>query len=137
VELPQGVMGDNTVLNGVWLHCSRKGMLTVTTQLSPRAWGAWTCSAKPTRCPQWGHQGASVQPPQHGFLHNDVAATSAHFTCSNRQVLEGPGSIWGQWGGWSPQCPRVVCGIQTWQEPAWGLKRDDTALKYLRLFCCQ
>lgn len=77
-----------------------------------------------------------VQPPQRGLLSDEVAATSARFACSDGHVLEGPESAWGQWGSWSPQCPRAVCGIQTRQEPSRGLKRDDTALNDLRLFCC-
>lgn len=76
-----------------------------------------------------------VQPPQRGLLSNEVATTSACFACCDGHILEGPGSAWGQWGGWSPWCPRAVCGIQTQQDPAWGLKRDDTALNDLCLFC--
>ncbi|XP_010569555.1 PREDICTED: vitelline membrane outer layer protein 1 homolog [Haliaeetus leucocephalus] len=108
VEPPQGVMEDDTALNGIWLHCSRSG--------DPS--GGYTAESQSGR-----------------LLSNEVATTSAHFACSDGHVLEGPGSAWGQWGGWSPRCPRVVCGIQTQQDPAWGLKRDDTALNDLHLFC--
>lgn len=104
---------------------------------SPSRWGSWT---EVLWCPHQGHLvgfALRVQVPQHGFLHDEVAATNARFACSDGQVLQGPGSVWGQWGGWSHQCPKAVCGIQTRQEPAWGLKRDDTALNDLRLFCCQ
>uniref|UniRef100_A0A8B9CC90 Vitelline membrane outer layer 1 homolog n=1 Tax=Anser brachyrhynchus TaxID=132585 RepID=A0A8B9CC90_9AVES len=104
---------------------------------SPSRWGSWT---EVLWCPHQGHLvgfALQVQVPQHGFLHDEVAATNARFACSDGQVLQGPGSVWGQWGGWSHQCPKAVCGIQTRQEPAWGLKRDDTALNDLRLFCCQ
>uniref|UniRef100_A0A663EXY0 Vitelline membrane outer layer 1 homolog n=1 Tax=Aquila chrysaetos chrysaetos TaxID=223781 RepID=A0A663EXY0_AQUCH len=97
VEPPQGVMEDDTALNGI---CSR--------------WGHWS---------------------ERGLLSDEVATTSAHFAYSDGHVLEGPGSAWGQWGGWSPQCPRAACGIQTQQDPARGLKGDDMALNDLRLFC--
>ncbi|XP_013026081.2 vitelline membrane outer layer protein 1 homolog [Anser cygnoides] len=139
VEPPQGVMEDDTALNGVRLHCSRGGNAdsSYTAESQSGRWGSWT---EVLWCPHQGHLvgfALRVQVPQHGFLHDEVAATNARFACSDGQVLQGPGSVWGQWGGWSHQCPKAVCGIQTRQEPAWGLKRDDTALNDLRLFCCQ
>ncbi|PKK18152.1 vitelline membrane outer layer protein 1 homolog [Columba livia] len=121
VEAPQGVMKDDTALNGIRLHCSRDGAAT---QPSRRVAGRLVGFA------------LRVQPPHDELLSDEVAATSARFICSDGRLLEGPGSAWGQWGSWSPQCPRAVGGIQTRQDPAWGLKRDDTALNDLRLFCC-
>ncbi|XP_042664409.1 vitelline membrane outer layer protein 1 homolog [Tyto alba] len=138
VEPPQGMMEDDTALNGIRLHCSRGGDPTTgyTVESHSGRWGRWS----ETRwCP---HRGGlvgfalRVQAPQRGLLRDEVAATSARFVCSDGYVLEGPGSPWGQWGGWSPRCPGAVCGIQTRQDPARGLKRDDTALNDLRLFCC-
>ncbi|NXF37316.1 VMO1 protein, partial [Nyctibius bracteatus] len=138
VEPPQGMMEDDTALNGIRLHCSHSrdpsGGYTAESQSS--RWGRWS---EACWCPHRGHLvgfALRVQAPQHRLLSDEVTATSARFICSNGHVLEGPGSTWGQWGGWSPQCPRAVCGIQTWQDPAWGLKRDDTALNDPRLFCC-
>ncbi|XP_050755902.1 vitelline membrane outer layer protein 1 homolog [Gymnogyps californianus] len=138
VEAPQGVMEDDTALNGIRLHCSRGGDPSggYTAESQSGRWGHWS---EACWCPHRGRLvgfALRVQPPQRGLLSDEVAATSARFACSDGHVLEGPGSTWGQWGSWSPQCPRAVCGIQTRQEPARGLKRDDTALNDLRLFCC-
>ncbi|KAM9235866.1 vitelline membrane outer layer protein 1 homolog [Leptosomus discolor] len=106
----------------------------VITVSSGGPWGDW---AWPEMGPK-GCYASSVgfKGTQHGLLSDEVAATSACFTCSNRHVLEGLGSAWGQPGGWSPQCSRAVCGIQVQQDPAQGLKRDDMALNDLCLFCC-
>ncbi|XP_072729992.1 vitelline membrane outer layer protein 1 homolog [Ciconia boyciana] len=138
VEAPQGVMEDNTVLNGIRLYCSRgkdpSGSYTAESQSS--RWGCWS---EVRWCPLRGRLvgfALRVQEPQRGLLSDEVAATSTRFACCDGHVLEGPGSAWAQWGSWSPRCPRAVCGIQTRQDPAWGLKRDDTALNDLRLFCC-
>ncbi|XP_065494311.1 vitelline membrane outer layer protein 1 homolog [Caloenas nicobarica] len=138
VEAPQGVVKDDTALNGIRLHCSRGGDPGggYTAESQSGRWGQWS---EAQWCPHRGRLvgfALRVQPPHHELLGDEVAATSARFVCSDGHVLEGPGSAWGQWGGWSPQCPRAVCGIQTRQDPAWGLKRDDTALNDLRLFCC-
>ncbi|NXO58752.1 VMO1 protein, partial [Aramus guarauna] len=138
VEAPQGVMEDDTALNGIRLHCTRGGDPSggYTAESQSGRWGRWSeAHWCPRRGPLLGFA-LRVQAPRHGLLSDEVAATSARFACSDGHVLEGPGSPWGQWGGWSPQCPRAVCGIQTRQEPARGLKSDDTALNDLRLFCC-
>uniref|UniRef100_A0A8B9Z9M3 Vitelline membrane outer layer 1-like protein n=2 Tax=Buteo japonicus TaxID=224669 RepID=A0A8B9Z9M3_9AVES len=86
VEPPQGVMEDDTALNGIWLHCSRGGDPSggYTAESQSRSWGHWL---------------------ERGLLSDEVATTSALFACSDGHVLEGPGSAWGQWGGWSPWCP--------------------------------
>ncbi|XP_075010102.1 vitelline membrane outer layer protein 1 homolog [Calonectris borealis] len=138
VEVPQGVMEDDTALNGIRLYCSRGGDPSggYTAESQSGRWGHWS---EARWCPHQGHLVGfelQVQAPQRRLLSDEVAATSARFACSDGHILEGPGSAWGQWGGWSPQCSKAVCGIQTRQDPAWGLKRDDTALNDLRLFCC-
>uniref|UniRef100_A0A8B9MNH8 Uncharacterized protein n=1 Tax=Accipiter nisus TaxID=211598 RepID=A0A8B9MNH8_9AVES len=121
VEPPQGVMEDEMALNRIWLRLALSpppappGLSTDHLLSSPSSWGHWLKA-------RW-------------LLSNEVATTSACFACCDGHILEGPGSAWGQWGGWSPWCPRAVCGIQTQQDPAWGLKRDDTALNDLCLFC--
>ncbi|NXL96161.1 VMO1 protein, partial [Alectura lathami] len=139
VESPQGLMKDDPALNGVRLHCcygEERSSESAAESQSGR-WGSWT---EARWCPHRGRLvsfALRVQAPQHGVLHDEVAATSARFACSDGQALEGPGSAWGQWGDWSPPCPRGVCGIGTRQESAQGLERDDTALNDLRLVCCQ
>uniref|UniRef100_A0A8C4JUH5 Vitelline membrane outer layer 1 homolog n=1 Tax=Dromaius novaehollandiae TaxID=8790 RepID=A0A8C4JUH5_DRONO len=139
VEPPQGAVEDDTALNGIRLHCSPRGAGdggSVAESQSGR-WGRWS---EPRWCPHRGHVvgfALRVQAPRRSFLSDEVAATNARFACSGGQVLEGPGPDLGQWGGWSPPCPGAVCGIQTRQELPWGLRRDDTALNDLRLFCCK
>ncbi|NXC76286.1 VMO1 protein, partial [Anhinga anhinga] len=137
MQPPQGVMEDDTALSGIWLHCSRGTGPSggYTTESQSGRWGCWSGACW---CPHGGHLMGfvlRVQAAQPGLLSSEVAATSARFACSNGHVLEGLGSAWGQWNGWSPQCPRAVCGIQVQQEPARGLKRGDTALNDLCLFC--
>ncbi|NXW90650.1 VMO1 protein, partial [Alopecoenas beccarii] len=137
VEAPQGLIKDDTALNGVRLHCScdkDPGGYAIESQSG--RWGQWS---EVQWCPHRGRLvgfALEVQPPHHDLLGDEVAATNARFLCSDGHILEGPASVRGQWGGWSPQCPRGVCGIRTRQDPPWGLKRDDTALNDLRLFCC-
>ncbi|KAM9380620.1 vitelline membrane outer layer protein 1 homolog [Phaethornis superciliosus] len=133
VEMPQGLLKDDTALNGIRLHCS-PGDATVESQSG--RWGQWS---EVRWCPHHGRLvgfALKVQAPQHKLLRDEVAATSARFLCSDGHILEGPGYDQGQWGDWSPQCLKAVCGIQTRQDPPRGLKRDDTALNDLRLFCC-
>ncbi|KAF1592485.1 UNVERIFIED_CONTAM: hypothetical protein FQV15_0018325, partial [Eudyptes pachyrhynchus] len=133
VEAPQGVMEDDMALNGIQLCCShsRDPSGGNTAESQSGRWGRWSEVAHLVGF------ALPVEVPQHGLLSNEVATTSACFACSDGHVLEGPGSTWGQWGGWSAQCPRAVCGIETRQDPAWGLKSDNTALNDLNeLFCC-
>ncbi|NXS66998.1 VMO1 protein, partial [Pandion haliaetus] len=138
VEPSQGVMEDDMALSGIQLHCSHGGDPTggYTAKSQSGRWGHWS---EACWCPHQRHLVGFmlwVQLPQHGLLSDEVAATIARFACSDGHILEGLGCTWGQWGSWSLQCPRVVCGIQTWQDPARGLKRDDEALNELYLFCC-
>ncbi|XP_009081566.1 PREDICTED: vitelline membrane outer layer protein 1 homolog, partial [Acanthisitta chloris] len=96
--------------------------------------GSYTSGISFKLQPPW-HPGGfvlQVQAPLQRLLNHGLAVTNTQFVCSDG--LEGLGSAWGQWG--SPPCPMVVCSIQAWQETALGLKRDDTALNDLHLFCC-
>uniref|UniRef100_A0A8C8AFR7 Vitelline membrane outer layer protein 1 homolog n=1 Tax=Otus sunia TaxID=257818 RepID=A0A8C8AFR7_9STRI len=108
----------DTALNRIGLHCShgRDPGVSFTAE---------------SQSDSWGHQSEA-----HWCLSDEVAVTSARFACSSGHILEGPGSTWGQQGSWSPHCLRAVCGIQMWQGPAQGLKRDNMALNDLCLFCC-
>ncbi|NXE30939.1 VMO1 protein, partial [Ardeotis kori] len=115
---------------------SSSGLGTHRLQSPPSRWGCWS---EAHWCPHGGRLvgfALWVQAPQLGLLSDEVAATSARFACSDGHILLGPRSTWGQGGGWSPLCPRAVCGIQTREEPARGLKRDNTTLNDLCLFCC-
>ncbi|XP_025047875.1 vitelline membrane outer layer protein 1 homolog [Alligator sinensis] len=99
-------------------------------------WGIWS---QPKWCPHHGYLvrfSLRVQPPQHGFLHDNLAATNARFTCSGGETLEPPGPDWGEWGVWSQSCTKSICGIETRQEAPRGMGKDDTALNDVRFFCC-
>uniref|UniRef100_A0A8C3PMD8 Uncharacterized protein n=1 Tax=Calidris pygmaea TaxID=425635 RepID=A0A8C3PMD8_9CHAR len=121
-------------------------------------WGSWTWLEM---CPKGSYaSGVSFKLPQ-GLMEDDmaltcslpvpspwlesllrhwccdeVAATGTCFTCSNRHILEGPRSSWGQWGSWSPQCPRVLgAGLRgVWGRT--GLPRDFPTSQEHRE-CCQ
>ncbi|XP_009869846.1 PREDICTED: vitelline membrane outer layer protein 1 homolog [Apaloderma vittatum] len=121
-------------------------------------WGDW---AWPEMCPKGSYAtGVSfkVEPPQ-GVLEDDMALNGIRLHCSHNgdssgsYTAESQSSRWGRWSEthWCPhqghlvgvmlrvQVPQhrlLMCSIQTRQEPAQGLKRDDIALNDLRLFCC-
>ncbi|KAK2111557.1 hypothetical protein P7K49_011303 [Saguinus oedipus] len=44
---------------------------------------------------------------------DDTAVNNVRFRCSDGKELEGPGLSWGDFGDWSPPCPKGVCGLQT------------------------
>ncbi len=60
---------------------------------------------------------------------------SSRFRCSEGE-LQGDGTNWGSWGGWSQACDgKGICGIKTLVEEPQG-RGDDTALNDVRMFCC-
>ncbi|NWH47220.1 VMO1 protein, partial [Fregata magnificens] len=138
VEVPQGVTEDDTALSRIWLHCShgRNPSGGYTAESQRGRWGHWL---EACWCPHRGHLVGftlRVKVPQCGLLSDEVAATSTRFACSDGHVLEGPGSAWGQWGGWSPQCPRAVCRHPDRAGTCKGAVQGGMALNDLHLFCC-
>ncbi|XP_075287182.1 vitelline membrane outer layer protein 1 homolog [Opisthocomus hoazin] len=84
-EPPRGVMEDDTALNGVRLHCSRGGGRGggYSAESQSGRWGRWS---EPPWCPHRGRLVAftlRVQESQRGVPSDEVAATGAHFACSD------------------------------------------------------
>ncbi|KAL0597351.1 Vitelline membrane outer layer protein 1-like protein [Plecturocebus cupreus] len=135
VEPPQGGLGDDTALNGIRLHCVLGNILGNVHAIDSKSgrWGEWS---EPLWCPGGGYLVAfsfRVEAPlPHG---DDTAANNVHFRCSDGEELEGPGLSWGDFGDWSPPCPRTK--MEGPRGPS-----DDTALNdrslalSLRLECC-
>ncbi|XP_072517804.1 vitelline membrane outer layer protein 1 homolog [Salminus brasiliensis] len=135
------LVGDNTALNGIRLHCVNTAKGTTgpytdyaTVQSDTGSWGTW-------RDIQWCNSGTlksfqlRVEPYQ-GTTWDDTAANNIRFKCSGDEELKGVGMSWGDWGSWSESCTgRGICGIQTIVEQPRGLG-DDTALNDVRFFCC-
>ncbi|XP_007520974.1 vitelline membrane outer layer protein 1 homolog [Erinaceus europaeus] len=135
VEPPQGTLLDDTALNGIRLHCSRRTAECNTHQVESQAgsWGAWSQL-------QWCPDGSflvafslCVEAP--GAFGDNTAANNVRFRCSDGSELQGAGLLWGDFGDWSEPCPKGACGLQTKVQTPRGLL-DDTALNDVRLLCC-
>ncbi|XP_017538198.1 vitelline membrane outer layer protein 1 homolog [Pygocentrus nattereri] len=135
------LVGDNTALNGIRLHCvdiskGKSGPYTdyATVQSDTGSWGKW-------KDIKWCKSGTlvsfqlRVEAYQGAF--DDTAANNIKFKCSkDDEELVGDGTSWGDWGSWSDKCDgKGICGIETMVEQPRGLG-DDTALNDVRLFCC-
>ncbi|XP_056113744.1 vitelline membrane outer layer protein 1 homolog [Rhinichthys klamathensis goyatoka] len=133
VERP--IDGDDTALNGIRLYCvDQPGSHDYNSVESDvGSWGEWTDV-------KWCNSGylTSFQlrvEASHGDG-DDTAANNIMFTCTGGFVLEGDGTNWGNWGGWSPTCHgRGIYGIKTQIEKPQG-RGDDTALNNVIMFCC-
>uniref|UniRef100_A0A2K5TV89 Vitelline membrane outer layer protein 1 homolog n=1 Tax=Macaca fascicularis TaxID=9541 RepID=A0A2K5TV89_MACFA len=135
VEPSQGILGDDTALNGIRLHCVRGSVLGNTQVVDSQSgsWGEWSE-------PLWCRGGAylvafSLRVEAPTTLGDNTAANNVRFRCSDGEELQGPGLSWGDFGDWSDPCPKGVCGLQTKIQGPRGLS-DDTALNDVRLFCC-
>lgn len=136
------LVGDNTALNGIRLHCVNSlggsGPYSdyATVQSDTGSWGKWTDI-------QWCNSGMlksfqlRVEPYQ-GTVWDDTAANNIKFKCGgNDEEIKGAGMSWGDWGSWSASCTgKGICGIQTIVEEPRGVG-DDTALNDVRFYCCE
>ncbi|KAK7143017.1 hypothetical protein R3I93_014240 [Phoxinus phoxinus] len=135
------LVGDNTALNGIRLHCidpskSSSGPYEdyATVQSDVGSWGKWSDI-------KWCSKGfltsfqLRVEPYQGTW--DDTAANNIRFNCSgNAELLQGSGMSWGIWGDWTETCGgKGICGIETMVEQPQGVG-DDTALNDVRMFCC-
>ncbi|XP_077171621.1 vitelline membrane outer layer protein 1 homolog isoform X1 [Paroedura picta] len=140
VEAYQGLVNDDTGLNGIRLHCTRGDRgdkhQDHTVESQSGMWGRWS---EPTWCPPGGYlQRFSLRVEKiRGGMRDNMGATNIRFACSGGENLEGHGLSWGENGVWSPTCQKGLCGIQTKQELPRGALRDDTALNDVRFFCCR
>ncbi|XP_073680172.1 vitelline membrane outer layer protein 1 homolog [Garra rufa] len=68
--------------------------------------------------------------------YSSVLSEAGRFKCSRGSELEGRGTSWGEWGGWSQTCEGGgISGIMTRIEEPQG-NGDDTALNDVIMFCC-
>ncbi|XP_033001646.1 vitelline membrane outer layer protein 1-like [Lacerta agilis] len=128
-EVEQGVIGDDTSLNGIRLYCSSGA--DVQSTVGP--WGEWT---EVKECPRNSYLVAfalKVEAPQGPG--DDTAANNIQFNCGDGTGLEGKSTDFGTYGHWSKRCTTgAICAIQTKVEaPDEG---DSTALNDVRFFCC-
>lgn len=135
------LVGDNTALNGIRLHCINPSKSSsgpyedyASVQSDSGSWGKWSdikwCSSGLLTSFQ-----LRVESYQGGW--DDTAANNIRFNCSgNTELLEGSGMSWGSWGDWSDTCEgKGICGIETMVETPQGIG-DDTALNDVRMYCC-
>ncbi|XP_015283367.1 PREDICTED: vitelline membrane outer layer protein 1 homolog [Gekko japonicus] len=136
VESYQGLTNDDTGMNGIRLHCTRGDRHPAhDVESQSGMWGKWS---EPLWCPPGGYlQRFSLRVEKvRGGMKDNMGATNIRFTCSGGETLEGHGLSWGEYGVWSPRCPKGLCGVQTKQEMPRGALRDDTALNDVRFLCC-
>ncbi|KTG06959.1 hypothetical protein cypCar_00020876 [Cyprinus carpio] len=135
------LVGDNTALNGIRLHCINPSKSSsgpyedyATVQSDVGSWGKWSDI-------KWCSSGFLTTfqlrvEPYKGIM-DDTAANNIRFNCSgNTEMLQGSGMSWGEWGEWSETCGgKGICGIETMVEQPQGVG-DDTALNDMRMYCC-
>ncbi|XP_018429327.1 PREDICTED: vitelline membrane outer layer protein 1-like [Nanorana parkeri] len=133
VEEQQG-KGDDTALNGIELYCDyysdtvKRGTISST----KGSWGGWTGERW---CPSGYLTSFSLRVEGSIGRGDDTAANNIQFLCSDPNILEGNGGVWGGWGSWSGACPVGICGITTRVERPQG-RGDDTALNDVKFECC-
>ncbi|XP_006262442.1 vitelline membrane outer layer protein 1 homolog [Alligator mississippiensis] len=132
-----GGADDDTALNGIRLYCINPNNTDSTVysiESDSGKFGQWSII---TWCPRGflvSFQ-LKVETPQ-GII-DDTAANGIKFRCTSGAIIEGVGSTFGDYGGWSNTCIRGgICGIQTKLESYQGAFVDDTALNDVRFFCC-
>lgn len=135
------LVGDNTALNGIRLHCinpSKKSSAPyddyATVQSDVGSWGKWSDIKW---CPSGFLMSFQLRVEPYQGTWDDTAANNIRFKCSvNAEELQGSGMSWGEWGDWSETCGGTgICGIETMVEEPQGVA-DDTALNDLRIYCC-
>ncbi|XP_042312968.1 vitelline membrane outer layer protein 1-like [Sceloporus undulatus] len=132
VEPFQGILHDDSSLNGIRLHCSDGSV--VTSAVGPK--GYWTLAKSCRRKNLMQAFRLRVSRPQ--VDGDDTAANNIQFKCSNGVRLRGKGLAWGRYGKWSKSCKRGICGLQTKVDKGQRLGRvDATGLNDVRFFCCK
>ncbi|NXS07382.1 VMO1 protein, partial [Neodrepanis coruscans] len=100
----------------------------------PDKWGKWT---KAQLCFSNKLVSFSLQVEKWQYFCDNTAVNNVRPACSNRTKLEGWGLSGGHFSPWSSNCTSgAICGLQKKVKVPQG-RRDDTALKVMRVFCCQ
>ena len=74
--------------------------------------------------------------PANETVHDYTGANNIQFRCTNGEVLMGYGENEGDWGEWSVECPKGICGLETRVEDDQGRWGDDSGLNDVRFICC-
>ncbi|XP_020637681.2 vitelline membrane outer layer protein 1 homolog [Pogona vitticeps] len=133
-----GAFKDDSALNGIRLYCSSEQRNNTIYYIESESgeFGEWS---RIRWCPQGSVLHAfqlKVEP--YAIRLDNTAANNIKFRCSNGVTLEGPGGPFGDYGRWSPICPKGgICGIETKQQPYQGVFKDDTGLNDVRFPCCE
>ncbi|XP_053165856.1 vitelline membrane outer layer protein 1-like [Hemicordylus capensis] len=130
VQERQGILRDDTALNGIRLYCTNGEVIESKTG----PWGEWT-EAK--YCPKRNLISFTLRvDKRRGFGHDNKAAVNVRFICQGGQVLTGNSYKSGDFGPWSDRCSSSsICGLQTKVEDQQG-SGDESALNDVRFFCC-
>ncbi|XP_056425950.1 vitelline membrane outer layer protein 1 homolog isoform X1 [Hyla sarda] len=134
VERPLGSHGDDTALNSIMLHCAPYGSTDVegTIESTISRWGDWT---HVPWCPSGHFISFSLRVEKPQGRGDDTAANNIRMKCSDGTIIEGKGGYWGEYGDWSGECAKGICGIRTRVEKPQG-NGDDTALNDVQFECC-
>ncbi|XP_078524506.1 vitelline membrane outer layer protein 1 homolog [Lissotriton helveticus] len=134
VQKPQGKLRDDTALNGIRLHCSQDSSAKKIQDVQSGAGrlGSWTT---PVWCPRGFLTAFSLRVESSQGIGDDTAANNIKFRCTEGHVVEGQGLSWGNYGPWSDNCSKAICGLETQMESERGLS-DDTGLNDVRFYCC-
>ncbi|XP_076006325.1 vitelline membrane outer layer protein 1 homolog [Genypterus blacodes] len=128
--------GDDTALNGIRLICAKDGNRSFLYSVESHTgyFGEWS---HPQYCPSGVLTSFQLRvEPHRGLFGDDTAVNAISFRCSSNPTLEGPGTQWGEYGGWSESCPEGgICGIETRMEE-YQFALDDSTLNDVRFHCC-
>ncbi|XP_062830660.1 vitelline membrane outer layer protein 1-like [Anolis carolinensis] len=131
VQKPQGILKDDTSLNGIRLYCKSGETIESTVGLK----GDWS---KSIICSKGFLNSFSLNVEKPQGLLDDSAANNIKFKCQDGEELKGNSYEWGTFGPWSLSCETgAICGIQTRVQPdKTGVLGDDTGLNDVKFHCC-
>ncbi|XP_075061103.1 vitelline membrane outer layer protein 1 homolog [Mixophyes fleayi] len=117
----QLIIGDDTAVNGIRLHCAKcnppHDEEVITSSFAP--WGNWT----ETLWCDFGFLTKFMMRVEDSKPRRDnTAVNNIKFMCSDGKVLEGKGLSWGSYGTWSESCVHGIRGLKTKVQ---GLVPDD------------
>ncbi len=78
-----------------------------------------------------------VLPPELETEDTDKSGVNViEFQCDSGEVLNSFGIEVGEWGPYSGQCSRGICGLATKVKDIGGLFVDETTLNDVQFLCC-